>query len=46
MLMAPVGIESIGWMAPFWPRRMIEPLPNCFSIWLNASSTALSFSFS
>jgi hypothetical protein len=33
-------------MAPFWPSRMIEPFPNCFSIWLKASSTALSFSFS
>ena len=28
--------------ASFWPRRMIEPLPNCFSIWPTASSTAFS----
>ena len=25
MLIAPVGIESIGWTAPRWPSRMIEP---------------------
>src|SRR5258707_176898 len=41
MLMAPVGIVSIGRIAPFCPRRMIEPLPNCFSIWRTARSTAL-----
>jgi hypothetical protein len=40
MLIAPVGIASIGWMAPFWPRRMIEPFPNCFSICTTARSTA------
>ena len=38
--------QSIGWMAPFWPRRMIEPLPNCFSIWPTARSTALRRSLS
>src|SRR5450759_5685546 len=27
-------------MTSFWPRRMMEPLPNCFSIWLTASSMA------
>jgi len=26
------GDEVIGLDAPFWPRRMIEPFPNCFSI--------------
>src|SRR3977135_3366808 len=41
MLMAPVGMASIGWIGPFWPRRMIDPLPNCFSIWPTAQSTAL-----
>ena len=38
---APVGIASI----PTWPRSpsfMIEPLPNCLSIWLSAISSALS----
>ena len=30
MLMEPVEMDSIGAMAPRWPRRMIEPLPNCF----------------
>jgi hypothetical protein len=31
-LSEPVEMASIGAMAPFSPRRMIEPLPNCFSI--------------
>ena len=38
---APVGIAS----TPTWPRSpnfMIEPLPNCLSIWLSAISRALS----
>src|SRR5471032_371253 len=26
------------------PRRMIEPLPNCFSIWARAACKALAFS--
>ena len=26
------------------PRRMIEPLPNCFSIWASAACRALAFS--
>ena len=33
----PVGITEIGTMASFDPRRMIEPLPNCFSICETAS---------
>ena len=40
MLMAPVEIDSTGAMTLFWPRRMIEPLPNCFSIWPTAVSSA------
>src|SRR6267142_5298877 len=38
---APVEITEIGTMASFEPSRMIEPLPNCFSICANARSTAL-----
>ena len=34
-------ITEIGTMASFEPRRMMEPLPNCFSIWANARSIAL-----
>src|SRR3954463_10219151 len=45
MLIEPVEIESTGAMAPFWPSRMIEPLPNCFSIWPTAMSMALLRSF-
>ena len=45
MLMEPVEIASIGAMAPRCPRRMIEPLPNCFSIWPTAMSMALVRSF-
>src|SRR5437588_7956669 len=37
---APVGMTDIGTMASFDPSRMIEPLPNCFSIWESASSIA------
>jgi hypothetical protein len=29
---APVEITAIGTMASFDPSRMMEPLPNCFSI--------------
>src|ERR1700722_2837801 len=36
---APVGIDSILKFM-FSPMRMIEPLPNCFSIWLSAASRA------
>ena len=36
------GTACTGWP----PRRITEPFPNCFSIWLNARSTALSFSLS
>jgi hypothetical protein len=32
MLIDPVEMVSIGAIAPRWPRRMIDPLPNCFSI--------------
>src|SRR5882724_8121652 len=38
---APVGITEIGTMASFDPSRMMEPLPNCFSICANARSIAL-----
>src|SRR5580700_8804284 len=37
----PVGITAIGTIASFDPSRMIEPLPNCFSICANAISIAL-----
>ena len=40
MLIDPVGMLAIGAMASFWPSRMIEPLPNCFSIWPTAISSA------
>src|SRR3984893_2356191 len=36
----PVGMESTSYVAPASPRRMTEPLPNCFSIWLNAAARA------
>src|SRR5438552_17372500 len=38
---APVGMTEIGTMASLEPNRMIEPLPNCFSICANARSIAL-----
>src|SRR5947208_3241014 len=38
---APVGITEIGTMASFDPSRMMEPLPNCFSICANARSILL-----
>src|SRR5580704_6131296 len=37
---APVGITAIGTIASFDPSRMIEPLPNCFSICAKAKSIA------
>ena len=40
-LTEPVEIDGMIAMASFWPSRMIEPLPNCFSIWPTASSMAL-----
>src|ERR1017187_812731 len=40
---APVGITSIG-ARPSSPSRMIEPLPNCRSIWASAVSRDLSLS--
>src|SRR6202034_331164 len=36
----PVGIESTSYVAPASPKRMTEPLPNCFSIWLSAAARA------
>src|SRR5580704_4015059 len=38
---APVEITEMGTIASFDPRRMIEPLPNCFSICETANSIAL-----
>ena len=40
---APVGITSIGARASS-PSRMIEPLPNCRSIWASAVSRDFSLS--
>ena len=37
----PVEITEMGTIASFDPNRMIEPLPNCFSICANANSIAL-----
>src|SRR5262245_31645485 len=37
---APVEITEIGTIASFEPNRIIEPLPNCFSICANAKSIA------
>src|SRR3990170_1855548 len=45
MLIEPVEIASVGAIALRWPSRMIEPLPNCFSICPTATSSALSRSF-
>src|ERR1700730_17148558 len=36
----PVGIESTSYVAPASPKRMTEPFPNCFSIWLSAAARA------
>ena len=41
----PVGITSTGTRVSS-PSRMIEPLPNCRSIWSSAASSALSLSLS
>src|SRR5271156_1282072 len=38
---APVEITEMGTIASFDPNRMIDPLPNCFSICATASSIAL-----
>ena len=38
---APVEMDSIPRLR-FSPMRMTDPLPNCFSIWLRAMSSALS----
>ena len=37
---APVGMEAMV-MESFSPMRMMEPLPNCLSIWPSAASRAL-----
>src|ERR1039457_1616589 len=42
----PVEITDTGTIASFDPSRTIEPLPNCFSIWLRAVSNARARSFS
>src|SRR5271167_3970136 len=36
----PDGIESTSYVAPASPKRITEPLPNCFSIWLSAAASA------
>ena len=41
MLIDPVEMLGTAVTAPCAPRRMIEPLPNCFSIWPTAISMAL-----
>src|SRR5712691_2930294 len=38
---APVEITEMGTIASFDPSRMIDPLPNCFSICETANSIAL-----
>src|SRR5258708_19690442 len=42
--MEPVDITAMGTMASLFPSRMMEPLPNCFSIFASARSIALLFS--
>jgi hypothetical protein len=42
--MDPVGIAATSGNGSSLPSRMMEPLPNCFSIWLTARSTAFSLS--
>jgi hypothetical protein len=42
----PVEITETGTMASFDPSRRIEPLPNCFSIWLRGFLSARARSFS
>ena len=41
---APVEITEIGTIAPLLPSFMMEPLPNCFSIWAIVRSMARPFS--
>ena len=36
----PVGMTAMGTMASLFPSRMMEPLPNCFSICERANSIA------
>src|SRR6187401_1342971 len=36
----PVDTTSMSWLAGCSPRRITEPLPNCFSIWLSAAESA------
>ena len=45
MLIDPVEMASCGCTPPLAPRRMMAPLPNCFSIWPTAISMALRRSF-
>ncbi len=40
-----MGMDSM-FMLRLSPMRMTEPLPNCFSIWPSAASSAFSRSFS
>src|SRR4029450_11456013 len=40
----PVETTWISSMASPSPRRMIDPLPNCFSIWASAACRAFAFS--
>src|SRR5215813_12149802 len=42
--MEPVEITEIGTIASLFPSRMMDPLPNCFSICDSARSIALFFS--
>src|SRR5579862_2078487 len=42
----PVEMTETGTIASFDPRRRIEPLPNCFSIWLSVRSKARARSLS
>src|SRR5579872_1821756 len=42
--MEPVEMNAIGTMASLAPSRMIEPRPNCFSIWDSARSMAFDLS--
>ena len=42
--MEPVEITAMGTIAYLLPSRIMDPLPNCFSICANARSIALFFS--
>src|SRR5580692_4488385 len=44
--MEPLEIAETGTIASFDPSRTIEPLPNCFSIWVSVSPSVLLRSFS